>query len=348
MADNVTTGTTGITVLADEVIEATLGTGAVQFVKIMDGTLDATNKLAISSAGAASVSVTSSTKVIGSVVQSTAWTVASSSSTAVIGAVMPSTNWTVNVGSISTSTAVIGAVMPSTQWTVTTTPSSQATVSVSSSTSIIGAVMPSTNFTVNVASITTSTATIGAVLPSSSWTVSISTSQLGALGQTTAANSAPVVQATDTSFAYSASGTFASSTTASTYAAGDVYATAKQFSLGATSGGRIMITSGTLEIDTSATEATAWKLRLYNVTPPSSYADNAAWDLGSGDRTSYLGSINFGTPTDEGSTLFSELDSVNKQIKLSGTSVFGYLTNVSSSTAITTADHIVTLHAVAV
>ncbi len=342
MADNVTTGTTGVTVLADEVVEATLGTGAVQFVKIMDGTLDATNKLAISSAGAASVSVTSSTKVIGSVVQSTAWSVTSSisSSTAVIGAVMPSTQWTVTTTPSSqisvanaTSTGVIGAVMPSTQWTVTTTPSSQATVSVATSTGIIGAVMPSTQ-----------------------WTISISTSQLGALGQTTAANSAPVVQATDTSFAYSASGTFYSTTTASTYAAGDVFGStatgstnvAQSFALGATSGGRVMITSASLLISTSATENTAWKLRLYNAAPPSNLADNGSWDLSSGDRTAYLGAINFGTPTDEVSSLYSQIDGLNMQVKLSGTGVYGYLTNVSSSTTITTADHIVTLHAVAV
>lgn len=162
-----------------------------------------------------------------------------------------------------------------------------------------------------------------------------------------------VLQSTNTTFAYSAAGTFRSTTSGSTYAAGDVYGAspgtaAVQFSLGAPSGRQIMITSATYEIDTSATEATAWTLQLYNVTPPSATADNGAWDLPSGDRASWLGQISLGTPSDLGSTLWSESHGINKQLLLAGTSVFGYLTNVSSSTAITTADHIVTLYAVGV
>jgi hypothetical protein len=53
MADNVTiTPGTGKTVLADEVTDGTLGTGVAQYVKILDGTLNSTNKLVISSNGA--------------------------------------------------------------------------------------------------------------------------------------------------------------------------------------------------------------------------------------------------------------------------------------------------------
>lgn len=246
MADNITTGTTGVTVLADEITDATLGTGIAQFVKVMGGTLGSSEK-----------------------------------------------------------------------WIIDTHGSGQMTIVDSSGVAI--------TFNGN--------------------------------GQQTAANSAPVVQASNTSFAYSASGTFYSTTSGSTYAANDVYGSTASggttnvsavFSFGAPSAGRIMITSATLEIDTGTSEATAFKLRLYNATPPSNTADNGAWDLASGDRASYLGSINFGTPTDEGSTLYSEIDSLNKQIKLSGTAVYGYLTNVSSSTAMTTVDHIVTLHAVSV
>ena len=53
MADNVTLNsmTGGSTVAADEVTDATLGSVKVQYVKIMDGTLDGTAKATVSSAG---------------------------------------------------------------------------------------------------------------------------------------------------------------------------------------------------------------------------------------------------------------------------------------------------------
>lgn len=53
MADNVTLNsmTGGDNVAADEVTDGTLGTVKVQYVKLMDGTLDGTSKASISSAG---------------------------------------------------------------------------------------------------------------------------------------------------------------------------------------------------------------------------------------------------------------------------------------------------------
>ena len=52
MADNVAiTAGTGTTVGADEVVDGTLGTVKVQYVKIMDGTLDGTTKAAVSASG---------------------------------------------------------------------------------------------------------------------------------------------------------------------------------------------------------------------------------------------------------------------------------------------------------
>lgn len=56
MADNVTiTPGSGKTVLADEVTEGTLGTGIVQVIKVMDATINGTNLLVITAAGAAKV-----------------------------------------------------------------------------------------------------------------------------------------------------------------------------------------------------------------------------------------------------------------------------------------------------
>lgn len=52
MADNVAiTAGTGTTVAADEVTDATLGLAKVQYVKLMDGTLDGTTKAAVTANG---------------------------------------------------------------------------------------------------------------------------------------------------------------------------------------------------------------------------------------------------------------------------------------------------------
>lgn len=60
MADNVSiTSGSGKTVLADEVTDGTLGTGVAQFTKLMDGTLDSTNKAVVSAAGALKVDASS-------------------------------------------------------------------------------------------------------------------------------------------------------------------------------------------------------------------------------------------------------------------------------------------------
>jgi hypothetical protein len=56
MSDNVPiTAGSGTVIAADEVIDPTLGTVKVQFMKLMDGTLDSTNKLTIDSSGRAAV-----------------------------------------------------------------------------------------------------------------------------------------------------------------------------------------------------------------------------------------------------------------------------------------------------
>ena len=79
--------------------------------------------------------------------------------------------------------------------------------------------------------------------------------------------------------------------------------------------------------------------------PSSATADDGAWDLPSGDRASYLGYVDLGTAVDLGSTQWVETHGINKALKLSGTGVFGYLTNITTLTPAAVA-HIVTLHAV--
>lgn len=139
----------------------------------------------------------------------------------------------------------------------------------------------------------------------------------------------------------SASATFTPA--AASHTAGDCNGAAAQFSLGAPSGAVFMITDATLLINSGTAEATAWRLHLYNVTPPSATADDGAWDLPSGDQASYLGYIDLGTAVDQGAdTQWVENHGVNKSVKLSGTSVFGYLVNLTTLTPAAVA-HTVTI-----
>lgn len=142
---------------------------------------------------------------------------------------------------------------------------------------------------------------------------------------------------------YSASATFTPA--ASSHTAGDSNGTAGTFALGAISASRVMITSASLEIDGGTAEATAWRLYLFNVTPPSALADTGDFLLASGDRASFLGYVDLGTAVDLGDTQWVETHVINKQIKLAGTGVFGYLVNLTTLTPAAVA-HIVTLHAV--
>jgi hypothetical protein len=90
-------------------------------------------------------------------------------------------------------------------------------------------------------------------------------------------------------------------------------------------------------------------LYLYSVTPPSAIADNGAWDLPSGDRASFLGSIAIPTMVDLGSTLYVEVNNIGKQVKLSGTHLFGYLVTVAGFTPAANSEvYKLTVHATAV
>lgn len=115
-------------------------------------------------------------------------------------------------------------------------------------------------------------------------------------------------------------------------------------------GTEVMITTVQLEIDTNAVPSgmTSFRLYLYGVTPPSALGDNAAWDLPSGDRASFLGYVDLGTPVDLGSTLYVETANINKQITMppSTTNVlFGYLVTIGGYTPAAQTVHKVTLHA---
>lgn len=138
------------------------------------------------------------------------------------------------------------------------------------------------------------------------------------------------------------------------YAANDVVGAATgstaalTFANIAAAAGEHIITSVAFEIDATAiiSGQANYRLYLYNVTPPSALGDNVAWDLPSGDRASYLGYVDLGTPVDLGSTLYVEANAVNKQVTLASTSVFGYLVTIGAYTPASATVHVITMHTV--
>lgn len=133
---------------------------------------------------------------------------------------------------------------------------------------------------------------------------------------------------------------------AASHLAGDVNGGAQEFTLVGPSGGHILINNATFMIAGSGLESTAWRLYLYDATPPSALADDAVFDVPAGDRGNFLGYIDLGTGADLGSTQWAESLGVSKQLKLSTTSLFGYLVNLTTLTPAAVA-HTVVLSTVA-
>lgn len=193
---------------------------------------------------------------------------------------------------------------------------------------------------------------VGAVTQSGAWVLSAGSALIGKVGiDQTTPGTTDSVSVKNQGFSSAVSVTRPANTTA--YAAGDVVgatAAAITFPSMGPSGKEIMITSAAFEIDAAAiiSGETSYRLYLYNVTPPSALADNAAFDIPSGDRASFLGFVDLGTPVDLGSTLYVEGNAINKQLTLSGTSLFGYLVTNGAFTPTSARVHKITLHSVAV
>jgi hypothetical protein len=134
---------------------------------------------------------------------------------------------------------------------------------------------------------------------------------------------------------------------AASHTAGDSNGVAQEFTGMGPTGAHVLVTSATLTIAGATAEATAWRLYLFNVTPPSALADDAAFVFASGDRASFLGYVDLGTAVDLVDTQWVETHGINKPVKLSGTSLFGYLVNLTTLTPAAVA-HTVTLHTIEV
>lgn len=141
------------------------------------------------------------------------------------------------------------------------------------------------------------------------------------------------------------------------YTAGDVLGPASGSSaiafngIAPPTGGNIIIVSAALERDVTGLVSgeTTYTLHLYSGSPPSAFADNAAWDLSTaGDRALYLGNISLGTPVDLGSTLYVGTDGINKQVQLTSGTIYGYLVTVGGYTPVASTVLVVSLQAVAI
>src|SRR4051812_6282001 len=107
-------------------------------------------------------------------------------------------------------------------------------------------------------------------------------------------NPLPVVSTIDQSTsAFKATATFTPAASGHTTPA--VNGGAQEFTGAGNNATSILITGAELEIDGGTAEATAWRLYLYSVTPPSALTDTTTFDVPSGDRASYLGYIDLGT-----------------------------------------------------
>ena len=106
------------------------------------------------------------------------------------------------------------------------------------------------------------------------------------------------------------------------------------------SAGFVIIQSVSLVFSDSAVGGMgAFRLHLYSASP-TAIADNAAFDLLSGERATYMGFIDLPTPSDFGSSLYTQTDYPGRLIKLgaASTTLFaeletrGAYTPVSAST----------------
>lgn len=122
------------------------------------------------------------------------------------------------------------------------------------------------------------------------------------------------------------------------YTAGDVVGGAFQFtgiSVGAGGGNRdLLIASASLRVNVTAIPAgmTSFRFYLYDATPPSAIADNAAFDLAAGDRANFLGFVDVGSPADLGASLYCQADMVNRPVRLAGTGLWAYMVTTGAYT----------------
>ena len=134
------------------------------------------------------------------------------------------------------------------------------------------------------------------------------------------------------------------------YTGGDVYGGLQTFSAIGISNSSIIVTSVSLRLDIASVPSgmSAFRLHLYSAVP-SVLADNAVWSLTTTDRAIYEGYIDIAVPSPIGSSiLYSQNDYINKQIKLSKSTVYGYLVTNGTYTPASGTTSTIEIHGVQV
>ena len=149
-----------------------------------------------------------------------------------------------------------------------------------------------------------------------------------------------------TSGAYRTTATITRPSNATAYAAGDVVgdtggSAIVSLTSAGPSGGFVLAQSVSLVFSDSVVPSGmgAFRVHMYSASP-TAIADNAAFDLVSGERDAYMGYIDLPAPLDFGSTIYTQTDYPGRLIKLAAasTTLFaeietrGAYTPVSAST----------------
>lgn len=134
------------------------------------------------------------------------------------------------------------------------------------------------------------------------------------------------------------------------YTAGDAVTTALTLEVGdygAPQGTGVMITGASLRFDINAVPSgmAGFRAHLYSAAPDV-LAENAAWDISDAtDRGVYQGFIDFPVPADLGSTLFSQVDNLNRIVRLdNGTSLVAVIQTIGAYTPAASTVLALTLH----
>jgi hypothetical protein len=130
--------------------------------------------------------------------------------------------------------------------------------------------------------------------------------------------------------AYRTTTTITRPSNATAYTAGDVVGDTSgsailTFTSAGPSGGFLFLQSASLVFSDSVVPSgmSAFRLHLYDATPTAT-ADNAAFDLLSGERANYMGYVDFSTPQDFGSSLYTQVDYPGRLLKLATASTTLY------------------------
>jgi len=150
--------------------------------------------------------------------------------------------------------------------------------------------------------------------------------------------------------------TFSRSNSGSAYTAGDVIGPAVTGNLefanvSSSPGSMVDIFRATLYTNGNVVPSgmDALRLHLYS-SAPTIIADDAAFDLAAGDRSKYVGHIDFDTINALGATLFAQASQVNCFACLApgSTTLYGVLQTISGFTPVASASYTVALYVVTV